>query len=300
MIEEFLTNTNPMYLTGMSSGITATTVDQSSATNVEYCATCGCDYVEYAFHTADATELEKNDHTSILVKKSISSETWTFKLEKNGLIVATLNSSTFGTYYDFGSLLYSYYKGMVVDWRKVYNTHGNGKYRIVIEKTLGSATTTAYTHFYQVMPYNTETAESTVKIETYQNGNYVNGAVFRNMNWYQSIRVRGRLHSKKPKLSTEEYLTSDRVREQVVDIITNTYTLELAMLPSNIYNEIIYGRGLSNRMLITDYARFAGEVFRQYPVKMTNIRDLSYYRANKNSSVVLELTDRAEGTIKSY
>lgn len=299
MIEEYLSNTSPMYISGMSSGIVATTVAGVGLTsNIQLCIQ-DCDYTELAFYNSDLTNF-KNDKTSVLVKKEVSSEVWAFVLEKNGVFVANLNSNTYGDYWDFGTLKYSYYKGICIDWKKVADAFGNGVYRILIKKTLGSTVESTYTHYFRVMPFACEEAEGTIKIESWQNGDYANGAVFRDMNWYQSIRVRGRFGMKKPVLASEEYITSGRQREQVLDKIVNTYTFETGLIPSSIYNEIIYGQGLSNKLLITDYGRFSPEMWRQYAVKLTNIQEIKQLVSRKFGKIKLDFTDRSEGTIKGY
>ena len=84
MIIEFLANTNPMNLSGIAKVQQGTAIAFTQADDqIEYCTCDECEFFEYAFYDAGLQE-HKNDKTSILVRRVVSTETWTFKLFKNG------------------------------------------------------------------------------------------------------------------------------------------------------------------------------------------------------------------------
>lgn len=298
MIREILTNTNPMYLTGGTTKVIAPCYDfPKDAANVEFCS-CECDFAEYAFYSDDQAE-HKNDQTSVLIRRVAAAETFAFKLVKNGVTVATVDSDFYGKFWDFGDLVYPYYSGILIEWKKVFDDLGNGDYQILVERTFGANTTQSFSHVYMVRPYSAEIAKGTVKIETYQNGNYVLSETFRGMQWYQSIRLNGRLWNKQPKLKTTEYINNGRQHGQVWDEINNSYTLEVQAVPSFIGNEVVYGRMLANEIYLTDY-NHGYEVYRKLPMRIQNINEAKAWSRSNKMTFKFELTDIQEGTIKGY
>lgn len=297
MITEILANTNPMNLSGMSTASTGTVKSLGVALEAEYCCV-DCEYSEYAFYDSGG-ERRKNDLTSFLVRRGALTETWAFVLFKDGVFKANLNSSALGTYYDFTSLEYDDLKGMIVDWALVAAAHGNGDYHVQIQKTFAGTTLTRDSHIFKVRPYSFDLAKGSVKIETYQDGTFVGtGFTYRNMNWYQSIRLQGCFWNKQPKLNSEEYLDSDRQRKPHWQIIVNTYDLELPAIPSSISNILLYDNILANRILISDY-NTGFEVYDQLPVSIKEITEAEMNTRNNRGFFKLQFTDQSQGTIKS-
>lgn len=288
-----------MNLAGMATTTSAAAKTFSQTIEAEFCSN-GCDYVEYALYDSGSTDEWKNDKTSFLVRKGALTETWTFKLFKNGVIVATIAASTYGEYYDFASLLYSDLKGMVIYWKLVAAAFGNGDYTVRIEKTFNGVTTSTDSHIFRVVPYSFEIAKGTVRVETYQNGTFVGtGFTYRGMSWFQSMRMQGIFWDKQPKLERTEYFDSSRQRTQVWDKTVNTYKLELRNLPAYIGNAVLYDQVLANEIYITDY-NVNYEVYRKVPVRIQDYTNTEYYTINTNGNFELAFNDRAEGTIKGY
>jgi hypothetical protein len=61
-----------------------------------------CEFVEMAF-VKSGGEWWQNDFKSMIHAKAFTSDTITFKLMKDGVLVTTFNSNAYGDYYDFGS-----------------------------------------------------------------------------------------------------------------------------------------------------------------------------------------------------
>lgn len=299
MIYEILANTNPMNLSGMSTNVLAGVQAFTTSIEAEFC-TSGCDYREFAFHDASTTEEWKNDKSSFLVRRNALTETWTFKLFKDGLYLATMSSDAYGEYSDFGDLTYSYLKGLVIYWRLVFLLHGNGDYHVRIERTFAGTTTGTDSHIYMVRPYSFTQAKDTVKLESIQNGTFVGtGLTLRGMNWYQSIRMPGKFWNKQPRIETQEYINTSRQRTKIRDVVVNTYSLELRMLPNFISNEVVYNQIIANSLYITDY-NINNEVYRKWPVRIKDIPGAEYYQKNPRGNFEFTFYDRSMGTIQSY
>lgn len=299
MIIEFTPNTNPMNLAGASSNTTFPAGKFTQSITAEYCTCGGCEYMEYALHDTGDEE-HKNDKTSFLVKRNSSLETYTFKLYKSGTYIDSILDDSLGEFYDFGDLIYSDLKGIVIYWKEVYSAHGNGDYVVRIEKTFAGDTTYIDSHYYMVRQYSFDIASGTVKIESIQNGTFLQtGMTYRGLKWYQSIRVAGRLFDKQPKLEDVEYIDSNRQRNQIWSKIVNTYKLQIIQVPSFISNQIIYDQVLGNDFWITDY-NINNEIFRKLPLRIQSIDSAKYWTKNVRGTFDLKFTDRSEGTIKSY
>ena len=288
-----------MNLAGASSNTTFPAIAFLRDVEAEFCMCGGCEYKEFAFHDSENEE-HKNDKTSFLVRRNSTLETYAFKLYKDGVYVSTITSNTLGEYYDFGDLVYNDMKGMVIYWKNVYDNFGNGDYTVHIDKTFGGTTTSKESHIYMVRQYSFDLAMGTVKLESVQNGTFLlTGFSYRNLKWYQSLRVTGKFWNKQPKIEDTEYIDSARQRNQIYTKIETSYKLQITLLPSFITNQVVYDQILGNEFYITDY-NINNEVFRKVPLRISAIEDAKYYTKNPNGTFNLKFTDRSEGTIKSY
>lgn len=301
MIFSFVTNSTPMPLSGMTSVDTFIAGNTpQSASDSEFCYCGECDYIEYAFYSSDSLP-HKNDFTSVLVRKFFTSESFAIKVYKSGVYQTTLTDSTYGTFYDFGDLTYAYYKGIIINWGLIAAAFGDGDYVIRVERTFSGTTTGKDSHVYRVMPYSADAAHGTVKVESYQNGNYIlSDYAFRDMRWFTSLRMDGRLWNKIPVLESTYYVTSNRQHDQINDNIKNEYTLEMGVLPNYIANDVIYNQALANEIYVTSYDKFDFDIARQLPVKIKSIDPPKYSDRTRRAVFVLKVTDRLDGITKTY
>ncbi len=301
MIFSFATNSTPMPLSGMAkvdtfiAGATPT-----SELDAEWCFCDDENYIEYAFYSTDALP-HKNDYTSVLVRKFFTGESFAIKIYKDGIYQTTLTDSTYGTFYDFGDLTYSYYKGIIIQWKLLADVYGNGMYQIIVDRTFGGVTTSKTSHDYRVMPYSAEAAHGTIKIESYQNGNYIlSDYSFRDMRWFQSVRIYGRVIGPKPSLESTVYVNSQREHDQIFDKVTNEYDIELGILPNFVSNEITYNQALANEIYVTDYNKYSFNIVRRLPIKLKSFAETEYFDRTRRVAAVLKVTDRIDGIIKTY
>lgn len=301
MIFTFVTNSTPMPLSGMTSVDTfiAGSTPQD-LTESEFCYCGECDYVEYAFYSSDSLP-HKNDYTSVLIRKFFTGESFAIKVYKAGVYQTALTDSTYGTFYDFGDLNYAYYKGIIINWGLIAAAFGDGDYTIKVERTFSGTTTTKTSHIYRVMGYSADAAHGTVKVESYQNGNYIlSDYAFRDTGWFTSLRMDGRLWNKTPMLESAVYVNSNRLHDQIYDKIINEYTLEMGVLPNYIANDVIYNQSLANEIYVTSYDKYDFDIARQLPIKVKSIEPPKYSDRSRRAVFVLKVTDRLDGIIKTY
>lgn len=254
---------------------------------------CTCDFTEIVF--AGSTDYT-NDKTSYLFRKTISTDSCDIKLYK-GTTAHTITSS-FATIYSYGVLPDADYFGFIIDWKKVFDLYGYGEYTIKGTEVRLGVSYDYESHAFNLMAYNATRAKGTVKVECYQNG-YIESESYdmTGFNWYQSIRLTGKLHKGIPKLTKDEYLTSGRVVSQIQDSIIDEYTLELHPVTAQVANMIVYNFSMGNEVLISDY-NIAPEVYDAVSVVPVEIVEYKHFSNNTNIRTTLKLQPRKQNIIK--
>ena len=155
----------------------------------------GFDYEEKVFALPGGAWY-KNDKSSFLFQKLITSDTITFSIYKDGALVASITDQTYGEWYDFGTLGNSLYTGFVVYWENVHSAFGAGIYKIKAEKNILGVTSTFTSRQFRLLRYTDLLADNTIRLESYQTGNIISSQFDYNdllpNGWYQSYRVNGR------------------------------------------------------------------------------------------------------------
>jgi len=298
MIEIFGINATPHNRGLMAGMILARPVQSLDSGFADVCScVCDCEPFQRVFGS-NTTDHWKNDTIPFLFKRITSSDTVTMQLYRNGALVGTLNSTTYGLYYDFGSFPNVDYKGFQLDFKKVFLALGYGEYYVKTTIVSLGDTIIHESPTYECMEYSDERANGTVKIETYQNGYIMSGFDYTGMNWYQSYRIAGVFGDKKPSLEIDNYQNSARDLTQVQDSISNLYTLETKMLPSNLLNAITYDGLLANRILITDFNFCSYERYKRLEVYPDSIEDFTTFELNPKGTAKFKFTDKRQNIIK--
>jgi len=246
----------------------------------DVCPVC-CAYVEPVFsESGSIVTAAKNDKTSMLFKKLITSDTIKIEIFKKGIdiVIANVSDGTYGTYYSTFSAQ-SKYVGFIADWNKIYNhapvvvsgsyteNFKSGIYYFKITQTILAESTTTDSIYYKLLEYKDERANGTVRIETYNTGTILNSDFDYNGlltgGWYQSFRIRGKLMPKQPKTETDRYLDENYNQLQIQDKINNEWILITAPLPSIISNKLIYDNMLANTIIVSDFNAFNEEYIRE-------------------------------------
>lgn len=298
MINIFGTNSSPFNQGVLASKINARTIE-SLVVGVDECAcVCKCEPYQRVFAKVGG-EWWENDITSFLFRRVTSTDTISMKLFKNGSFLVDLNTDNYGTFYDFGDLSNSDYKGYKLEWEKVFDYFGFGNYQIKTKIDSLGDTIFEDSLIYECMEYSELRANGTVRIETYQNGYIMNsGFDYTNMNWYQSYRIEGFFGDKKPAFETDNYQNSARDITQIQDKIRNLYTLETKMLPSNLLNAITYDGLLANRILVTNNGSCNFEQFRRLELYPDSIEEFTTFELNQHGTAKFKFTDKRQNIIK--
>jgi hypothetical protein len=296
MITKQLNNLRPLItITGQAVKLDVVTIDPTAKQYEEYCV-CECEYYEPVFAKTGGEWFE-NDQSAFLYKKSITNDTITINLYKNDELVEVLNTNKYGTYFANPKPLHV---GYLIEWQKVYEDLGTGIYYIKAGKVILGQYIEEFSQKFELAEYSQERADDTVRIESYQNGNIISSPFnYTDMNWYQSIRIKGNFGTKKPKLEVDNYLDKDYNLLQIQDKIVNEWILETFLLPNYISNKLIYDIFLSDSLFISDFSIFAEEINYRVPVYMSEISDKKFFTCNKQTKFLLKFVDKLNNIIKN-
>ena len=298
MITFNIANSYPMQLGVMATKKCMPIVNPFTSDFSDFCkCNCACTPIFKAFYHSDGNEY-KNDKSSFLYKKAISTDTIDLRLYKDGVQVDNLNDNDYGVFYDFGSLANPNLKGYLLHWSSVYFAHGYGMYQVVATVTSLGSTFTLESDIFECLIYTNERADGTVRIETTQNGYIMSGIDYTGVNWYQQYRISGWIEKQTPEFITDNILNSKREKTQVQDQVVNSYILETELLPSSILNAIIYDGLLANKILLTDYNFCYYEQYRKLEVYPDGIDEFKTYRENFNGYAKFKFTDKQQNVIK--
>lgn len=294
------TNAFPMPLLGMAdsqvSSVVSSVVEEPG---YEVCLCDGCDFVETAFVSNGGTWWQ-NDWKSFLFKRTFSTDTITFSLLKDGVQQAVLNNDSYGTYYGFGSasLGNQDYKAFVIDWDLVQQAFGYGLYVVRTVKVSLGETYTYDSWKFNVVEYNPQRANGSVRVEWYQSGNILSGYDLTGIGWGQSLRIDGFFGFKTPELELTKYQDVGRKVKQIQAKINNTYSLDTQLLPSHIYEIINEDLILANNVYITDYNLMNHQLFRRFNGYCSNIKDVKHHELTKKSDFSYEFRPTIDNVLK--
>lgn len=304
MITTHLPNPSPQSFTqGGCVALVADVVELQKAPPANdycYCAV-ECEYIEHVFADLADSSKYKNDSSSFLFDRVTSTGNIGFELWKGGVKITNIVDSSYGTLYD-GFAVKPLYKGIVLNWRSIAQGLGFGSYQFKAVVNVVGLFYTFESRMFRLLPYSDESADKTVKIVSYQNGNIVGSSIdytgLLQGGWVSAYRVPGLFGLKEYELEVDEYQDSRYTQKQIRDQINRLYTLETRLLPSSVSNWLMEDASLSNYLEITDYNVFNTEIFRDVQVRLQAIEEAQSYLQKRRSKYILKFEDYTPNLIK--
>ncbi len=252
----------------------------------------------------------QNDISSFMYNLGASTCTLTMYLQKNNTTIATLNSSTYGTYYAKGSIVYytdqALMSGYIVEWSKVLALHGEGSYRIKFDYVSFGTTTTFYSNIFNLRTYSSSRALGTIRIDSYMNGYIMRDNInYKGLNFPDMLRVRGWFGSAEEKyeITNDIYSTYNKEKRVVVQRKVNQYDiydLETHPLPKCIADKIKYYHFFGNTVYLNDYNIFNyDDKLKQIKVYKGEAFDFSYTKTTKGVIIKGKLTEQVQDLQKT-
>jgi len=280
MIITNLSNTTPYsYGSGNAGKLLGPSLPEIPIEQVNDICICdyvGCEYVENVFASqSPSNEWWKNDMNEFLFKRFVAADTVAIELYKDEVKVADLNTNALGTFFNgfaSGSAEQQMYVGYLLEWELVQAAFGNGSYKVKAQLNIIGNASEFESREFNLVQYTDEAANSTVRIESYQNGNIIGSQFdFTDLNWYQSVRIPGTFGNPTPILETENYIDSNHYSKQITAKNSREWTLKTKQINYEVATKLLYNKLLANQILITDYLIKAESIFRRIDVMTSEI-----------------------------
>jgi len=264
---------------------------------------CG-DFVWRVLADVNSTDEHKNDVNSFLWwfnQISVSSaKVYLIDVNDNLNEIDLTSDTDYGTPFNYGfetNEVNEKLVGCQIEWKKVIDTLGEGRYYLKCEiDTVFGTTASTYSDVYCMKQYTLARADKTVKLEYYTSGilgDYLFDKKRRNygsLNWYNSHRFDGYfmyVNSEK----TEEYIQYQTGQKDFIKLEENPlFTLDLKRIPAfkhNVVREIC----MANEVLVTDYNTRNIDTYVKKLVKPTGGYDPKWYpMQSKLASVAIKCT----------
>lgn len=199
-----------------------------------------------------STDSHKNDFTGVFIKKGNLIDLVSFSIQRcDGTIVS--NQGVNGVFPNDSLTV-----GYIYDWNLILNSHGVGKYNILVDFTIAGLTGNYIMGSYELKKYTRENAKDSVRIYSEFNSYYQKESIdFTGSNFKDTVRFNGFFGNREPETEINNLIDKGRKVLKVTRENLNKYTLitdpinvcmSTQLLDKHFLNEDI--------MKITDYNRF--------------------------------------------
>ena len=246
---------------------------------------CCCKYLVLASSGSDSF---KNDVTSAWIKVSDLSDTYSFKLYKNG-VLATYNPTT-NTFPEQGDAFYT-----TIEWKDVLASDGIGCYELQIEYSISGITGTISWGQYTLKEYSIQNALGTARVKarfnSYQEIEDIN---FTGANVESTFRFFGFIGNRQPNTETDNIIYNNREMKSVIRENLNTYEIETEPTDECITRPLIELFLLSeNELFISDYnAHNHSYRYEDIPVIVGESPKVEYYELSRKAKLTCTVEDK--------
>ncbi len=259
--------------------------------------------------TASATE-SKNDITSVYFGFPLVVTGATMTLYKGDVLKATFSDDTYGEFFAFGFQDdgIKKYIGYQLNWKLIYDAFGEGDYYVkCTPAVIVGAATAQYSFTYCLRNWNASLVEGTIKLETYHNGvigdysNDVDRKSFKDLDWYNSIRLKGIVYGEKSEFQAEEiqYSTGRKIDATLEQ--NPIYELQLEPIPNEVHRYLKIEALLADDLYVTDYnVNNPIKPIVQKAVLFTGNYEPSWKGMNKYAYVTIQLEQKINNLRKTF
>lgn len=259
-----------------------------------------CCYLNLVLADILDTDPYKNDFTGSWFKRELPNSTVDFVLvDVDTATNYALNSSTYGTFVDFGGVQseLSYY---IVDWRKVLTLLGTGNYQIKKELTIAGIAVDVFSDTYHLKNFSIDVADKTVRIDSVMDGKLIaKDTDFKNSGYTTSMRLRGFFGR------AEYSFEQDNIAKRDYSYMQNTmsskreYKFQGLQIPEcitdELWNFILFG----SELYISDYnGNNHSYKYELTPVKLEGNAGTEFFVTDRGVNVNLTFSDRTENDRK--
>jgi len=222
-----------------------------------------------------------------------------------------ITDNTYGLFFPT-STLKQFFWGFILDWYKVYNTLGFGRYKfnVTVENAASNVVLSEDSPCFRLLPYTCDNAHRTVKISTKQRGYFEGGLDYTNLFydlegktatfWPQEIRLWGRFYRNNRRLTVDNIVSKDRGQEQVQTQSVRLFNLLLDTIQPNISDRVLDDLLQAPEVYINDYNYNNETVGENERVTLTNFNEPIITTLSKDEYYTIELEEYFQNNVHRY
>jgi hypothetical protein len=263
------------------------------------------------FASTSSTDPLKNDVTSCYYGYSNLASSVEMKLLKEGVVVATLNNNTYGTFYPFAFHINGgkSYIGYQINWRDVLIAFGEGQYQVRFDITTIFATTEfEYWFPYCLKNYSIGNIDETVRLEFWHDGIIGNWKddkdrrSFKGLNWYNSIRFpKGMVYNARREFTSEQIQYSNGFIQDVTLEQVPLYDLIVDRMTNELHNYIGSEVVTADEIIVTDYnSKSPLRPFVNKELKFRGNYEPNWQLLNNKPSILIQFEQRYNNLRKRF
>jgi hypothetical protein len=256
-----------------------------------------CECEPYLVCASDTGNSWENDYTSAWIKLFSNSDTCTFNLKKDGVLVATQPTPQSFVNDDFS-------KYITLDWFEVFTNDGIGCYSIDIDYTIAGVTDNIFWGEYKLFEYSNFVVDKTVRLKAVFNSNQsIEGIDFTNTNVVDTFRFKGYFGDRQPQTEIDNIIYSNREMKKVTRENLNKYTLTTVPLKYNGYIDRIVDLVLlsENELYISDFnALNPSYNYLDLPVILSESPEIKYNDGVRKASLTATFSDKIKNSRSYY
>ena len=246
---------------------------------------CCCKYLVLADTSNDSW---KNDIISAWVKVSNASDTYGFKLYKNGVVTTY---TPVAIQFPFDNLAYY----TTINWKDVLASDGVGCYELKVEFSISGIIGELSWGIYDLKEYSIQNAQNTARIRAVFNGyQEIQGINFTGADVQSTLRFYGYIGKRQPNMETDNIIYSNREMKRVIRENLNTYQIISDPADECITRPMIDLYLLSeNQLFISDYnAHNHSYRYEDLEVIVHESPEVTYFDFSRRAKVECQVSDK--------
>lgn len=283
---------NRTYITAEKVSLPITRVEWLPLVNQD-----DCDCEPYLVCASDTGNSWENDYTSAWIKLFSVSDTCTFNLKKDGVLVSTQPTAQ-----SFVNDSLAFY--ITLDWFEVFTNDGIGCYSIDIDYTISGVTGNIFWGEYKLFEYSNFIVDKTVRLKAVFNSNQsIENIDFTNTNVVDTFRFKGYFGDRQPQTEIDNLIYSNRESKKVTRENINKYSLTTVPLKYNGYIDRIVDLYLlsENELYISDFNALNPTYnYLDLPVILSESPEIKYNDGIRKASLTATFNDKIKNSRSYY
>lgn len=261
-----------------------------------------CCYTHYVFGDAGSTSDFKNDYSAFYHQRQLSNETVDFILyDIPGDTEYPITDGTYGQFFGFGFFSENTdFKGVLVEWKKVLATLGEGSYKIIKRVSIAGVDVDINSIVFTLRQYTEKLADHTVRMDVVMNGRLIKQDVdFTGLGWKHSLRIPGFFGRREPQYEEDNLINRSYEKQQISMSQANEFQFQTNLVPDCVTNEIWDFMLYANDIYFNDYnLNNHSYDFVKFGVKYASNTGTEYFTRSRKARLNLVFNDKIDNNIK--